>query len=272
MTVRAVGIWRSNTPASNPRHWARRGWYGPGHTGGAARPSFDLPRCLFFTAASGRDAPVAPDDGMPLGGPADRRWQSRLTWRDGWVAADCDSVDRLSGGLDSSTDGVVSPYYRPVRPMPSLWNREVNEAWFDVLRAPFPLTSDVSLTLHATCSLGHVDDPPFMLPYTGRPSVCMVELMNGMAMKPGWIVWNGYLYVWVNRMYWCRMPGADPDLEYLASGMAASMELVLFRAYCTYYEQLRRELPCPYAGPIVWPDQCDPRFPLPSDPRYGAYV
>ncbi|WP_034529321.1 hypothetical protein [Bifidobacterium stellenboschense] len=209
---------------------------------------------------------------MSLGDPADRRWRARLTWRDGWVAAACDSVDRLPGGLDASTDGTVSPYYRPVRPMPSVRNREADEAWFAVLRAPFPLTVDSSLTLHSTCSLGHVDDPPFMPPYTGRPSARMVELMNGMAMKPGWIVWDGYLYVWVNRMYWCRLPGADPDLEYLASGLSAPMELALFRAYRVYYEQLRHELPYPYAGPVLRPDQCDPRFPLPSDPRYGAYA
>ena len=52
-------------------------------------------------------------------------------------------------------------------------------------------------------------------------------------------------------------------------------ELELFRAYRVYYEQLQREIPAPCMGDIVWPDQCDPRFPLENDPRaahYGMWV
>ncbi|PLS27733.1 hypothetical protein Uis4E_1419 [Bifidobacterium parmae] len=98
----------------------------------------------------------------------------------------------------------------------------------------------------------------------------MVELMNGMTMKPGWIVWDGYLHVWVNYLYWRQSMGRRP--AHTLFGVSVPVELALFRAYRAYYEQLRCELPYPYAEPVLWPDQCDPRFPLPSDPRYGAYA
>ena len=57
--------------------------------------------------------------------------------------------------------------------------------------------------------------------------------------------------------------------------LGAYTELELFRAYRVYYEQLQREIPAPCMGDIVWPDQCDPRFPLENDPRaahYGMWV
>lgn len=50
------------------------------------------------------------------------------------------------------------------------------------------------------------------------------------------------------------------------------LELELFRAYKAYYDQLRHEVPAPYAGVVAWPDQCDPRFPLPGDPRRANYI
>lgn len=141
-----------------------------------------------------------------------------------------------------------------------------------VLRAPFPITEDTGLKSFSTCSLGHIDDPSFMPPYNGNPSQAMVRLMNSFRMKPGWIVWNGCLHVWVNSLCWKQLPDANDDFRYAIGGVPATLELELFKAYRVYYEQLRCELPYPYAGPVSWPDQCDPRFPLPSDPRYGAYT
>ena len=100
----------------------------------------------------------------------------------------------------------------------------------------------------------------------------MVWLMNSFRMEPGWIVWNGYLHVWVNSLYWKQLPDANDDFRYAIGGVSATLELELFKAYRVYYEQLRYELSYPYAGPVSWLNQCDPRFPLPSDPRYGAYT
>ncbi|WP_101622533.1 hypothetical protein [Bifidobacterium parmae] len=227
---------------------------------------FDLPQALFWTAVSGRETPAVGDLGGTMLRPkvpgAGDYWPVGFCERDGWLVMRVDSEDEVV------TNRFIR-YYRPVRPMPRYHGR-TRHALFAVLRAPFPLTVDSSLTLHSTCSLGHVDDPPFMPPYTGRPSARMVELMNGMTMKPGWIVWDGYLHVWVNYLYWRQSMGRRP--AHTLFGVSVPVELALFRAYRAYYEQLRCELPYPYAEPVLWPDQCDPRFPLPSDPRYGAYA
>ena len=88
-----------------------------------------------------------------------------------------------------------------------------------------------------------------MPPYNGNPSQAMVRLMNSFRMKPGWIVWNGYLHVWVSSLYWKQLPDANDDFRYAIGGVPATLELELFKAYRVYYEQLRCELPYPYAGP-----------------------
>ena len=64
----------------------------------------------------------------------------------------------------------------------------------------------------------------------------------------------------------------DLDFRHTAGAVSAVEELELFRAYKAYYDQLRREVPAPYAGTVAWPDQCDPRFPLSSDPRRANYI
>ena len=70
------GLWearRMNDPTTNPVHWANRGWFDssvsiiPGTIrkgfGAHPRMEFDLPLALFWTAVSGRDAPVCSDLG-----------------------------------------------------------------------------------------------------------------------------------------------------------------------------------------------------------------
>ncbi|KFI96121.1 hypothetical protein [Bifidobacterium stellenboschense] len=256
-----------NNPATNPHHWMNRGWHDVVATADGDPFKFDLPRALFWTAVSGREKPAGNDHGGTLMHPW-ISWKGSERWNTYYL---CNDMEWKLLSMYSYRRNMYQQLYRPVRLMPRTGFDNGRDARFAVLRAPFPLTSDSSLTLHATCSLGHVDDPPFMPPYTGRPSARMVELMNGMAMKPGWIVWDGYLHVWVNYLYWSKRYGAQwKGTEQL--GVPVPVELALFRAYRVYYEQLRHELPYPYAGPVSWPDQCDPRFPLPSDPRYGAYV
>lgn len=67
---------RMNDPASNPLHWANRGWSDssfsviPGTVrkgpGTHPRAEFDLPLALFWTAVSGLDAPARRDLGGTL--------------------------------------------------------------------------------------------------------------------------------------------------------------------------------------------------------------
>lgn len=262
-----------NDPASNPLHWANRGWSDsrfsmvPGVRKGPGthpRAEFDLPLALFWTAVSGLDAPARRDLGGTLLKPripwAASYWPVSFCWRDGWIILD----DMSSINNDSSSRYMT--YYRPVRKLP---NRR--DAVLHVLRAPFPLTTDKAFTAFSTCSLGHTDDPAFMPPYNGRPSETMVSLMNSFRMKPGYIVWGGYLHVWVNILYWMR-ESRDLDFRHTVGAVSAVEELELFRAYKAYYDQLRREVPAPYAGAVTWPDQCDPRFPLPGDPRRANYI
>lgn len=265
---------RMNDPASNPLHWANRGWSDsrfsviPGTVrkgpGTHPRAEFDLPLALFWTAVSGLDAPARRDLGGMLLKPripwAASYWPVSFCWRDGWIILE----DMSSINNDSSSRYMT--YYRPVRKLPNK-----RDAMLHVLRAPFPLTTDKVFTAFSTCSLGHVDDPAFMPPYNGRPSETMVSLMNSFRMKPGYIVWGGYLYVWVNILYWMR-ESRDLDFRHTVGAVSALEELELFRAYKVYYDQLRREVPAPYAGTVTWPDQCDPRFPLPGDPRRANYI
>lgn len=86
-----------------------------------------------------------------------------------------------------------------------------------------------------------------MPPYNGRPFETMVSLMNSFRMKPGYIVWGGYLHVWVNILYWMR-ESRDLDFRHTVGAVSAVEELELFRAYKAYYDQLRREVPAPYAA------------------------
>lgn len=256
-----------NNPRTNPRHWKNRGWTDEYESiDSGRRQTFDMPQALFWTAVSGLETPAARDLGGTMLNPRIPwqvdYWPVRFSWRDGWI------VMSTSSQHDTST---TIPYYRPVRSMPRKDFSGNRLAEFQMLRAPFPLTTDRLLTAHSTVSLGHTDDPPFMLPYTGRPSNAMVDLMNRMWMKPGWIIWDGYLHVWVNYWYWLydyiHSPGGMESL-----GVSVPVELALFRAYRVYYEQLHRELSYPYANPISWPDQCDPRFPMQSDLRCQSYL
>ncbi|KAB7788993.1 hypothetical protein [Bifidobacterium leontopitheci] len=263
---------QANDPTVAPLHWANRGWLDsqfsviPGivRKGPGTRPvqQFDMPLALLWTAASGLDTPVERDTGATILHPRIPWkvgcWSVWFCWRDGWI------VCANTSAQNDLTQPDYMPYYRPVRELP-----DKRTAHIDVLRAPFPITVDTGLTLFSTCSLGHTDDPPFMPPYNGSPSRAMVDLMNSFRMKPGYIVWNGYLHVWVNSMYWKQIGSVD-DKVY--GGIPASEELELFKAYKAYYVQLQREIPSPYRGPIAWPDQCDPRFPLPGDPRAVNYI
>lgn len=75
----------------------------------------------------------------------------------------------------------------------------------------------------------------------------------------------------LNRML---QAGREPHVA-MHCALEPYTELELFRAYRVYYEQLQREIPAPCMDDIVWPDQCDPRFPLENDPRaahYGMWV
>ncbi|MBT1181095.1 hypothetical protein JS531_03740 [Bifidobacterium sp. CP2] len=262
---------RAENPRHNPHHWKYRGWTSQlevtSPTYAFPTLAFDLPWSLFWMAVSGSDVPTGKvtDDTLRHMRSHDATWiQPTFCWRDdGWMVMSIDSFHRTS----------FTRWFKPVRPLPDqgigFFEQGRSTALY-VMRAPFPLTLDTSITLHSTCSLGHVDDPPFMPPYCGNPSSRMIELMNSVPAKPGYIVWNGFLHVWFNHLLWDQ---ADTAPKRLLDTMAVSApaELILFRAYKLYYEQLRRELPQPYEGPIVWPDQCDPRFPLPGDPRYSAY-
>lgn len=271
-----MGWWaraKVNHPSKNPMHWVNRGWDASVNHAGGRREDFDLPIPLLFTAASGLDEPVFLDDGSTLLNPAGihvHRLCPVFAWRGHWVAA---SVSSYSKNDDISGYCIECDYCRPVRPLPKA-RGDMSGRRMDlmVLRSPFPLTVDTRLTVFSTCSLGHTDDPPSMPPYNGRPSRAMAELMNRFRMKPGYIVWNGYLHVWVNWLYWRGMPDADDDLRYCMTGVPATLELELFKAYKAYYQQLQQELPNPYCGPVRWPDQCDPRFPLPGDPRVVNYI
>lgn len=266
---------RVNRPGWSRMHWRNRGWDASIDHFGAKHEAFDLPIPLLYTCASGRDRPMFPDDGSTLMNPIGKfEKASRPTtyaWRDHWIVASASSY-----AFNNHSAGTVSCWYcAPVRPFPRQIGDKGNSSRrmdISILRAPFPITEGTGLTSFSTCSLGHTDDPPFMPPYNGNPSQAMVRLMNSFRMKPGWIVWNGCLHVWVNSLCWKQLPDANDDFRYAIGGVPATLELELFKAYRVYYEQLRCELPYPYAGPVSWSDQCDPRFPLPSDPRYGAYM
>lgn len=38
--------------------------------------------------------------------------------------------------------------------------------------------------------------------------------MNLLRMRPGYIVWGGFLHVWVNKRFWCQTPGMDDDMQH----------------------------------------------------------
>lgn len=83
------------------------------------------------------------------------KWPVSFSWRDGWIAVDDSSRRR----------NTTIPYYRPAKPMPAPSTRM---AAFMMMRAPFPITLDTSLTTHSACSLGHIDDPRCMCSNTSR--------------------------------------------------------------------------------------------------------
>ena len=35
-----------------------------------------------------------------------------------------------------------------------------------------------------------------------------------LRMRPGYIVWGGFLHVWVNKRFWCQTPGMDDDMRH----------------------------------------------------------
>ena len=135
------------------------------------------------------------------------------------------------------------------------------------VRAPFPLTVDLNLFQYAACSVGELAWTPYADLRNGSCSKRMLDLMNTFPHKPGFFVYKGYLYAWINRML---QAGREPHVA-MHCALEPYTELELFRAYRVYYEQLQREIPAPCMGDIVWPDQCDPRFPLENDPRAAHY-
>ncbi|MBT1174543.1 hypothetical protein JS530_03295 [Bifidobacterium sp. LC6] len=153
--------------------------------------------------------------------------------------------------------------YDPVKPLGPVF-------WLWVLDAPFPITTDTNLVAYAACSIGETDWVPYAPLINGRCSDEMLRLMNSFPHKPAFIVSGSYLYVWINDTHW-----GDVEPKVSVHDPQPYIELELFRAYRAYYELLVRELPCPYRGPVSWPDQCDPRFPLSTDPRgahYGMWI
>lgn len=135
-------------------------------------------------------------------------------------------------------------------------------------------------------------------------SQAMLSLMNSFRYKPSFILYNGYLYVWVNWQAWKDTEPCYSKLSFIEP--QPYVELELFRAYKAYYELLQKELPYPFVTNgasvgnvdnqsaqsgqpanraahggqpvggaqtpvIVWPDQCAPNFPLPGDPRAKSY-
>ena len=124
------------------------------------------------------------------------------------------------------------------------------------VRAPFPLTVDLNLFQYAACSVGELAWTPYADLRNGSCSKRMLDLMNTFPHKPGFFVYKGYLYAWINRML---QAGREPHVA-MHCALEPYTELELFRAYRVYYEQLQREIPAPCMDDIVWPDQCDPRF------------
>ncbi|MBT1181080.1 hypothetical protein JS531_03665 [Bifidobacterium sp. CP2] len=231
-----------------------RGWtYPTGSLRGDAFPGFSLPAWLFYMCVSGRDWPWNDEHG--------RTKQGNISFpyyraRAGWL------ID-LVMIRPSQSDDVTLEGYVPVKPLGRTFT-----VW--VLKAPFPLTLDRDLIAYGACSIGETEWVPFAPLINGRCSQEMLRLMNMFPHKPAFIIYRGVLHLWINVEHWGDL---EPKVSYFQP--QPYIELELFRAYRVYYEQLRRELPAPFMGPVGWPDQCDPRFPLPGDPRgahYGMWI
>lgn len=233
----------------DPFAWEDRGWIMPGTKEYPVRQrGVPVPSWLFWMCVSGREEPW-------------RNWRGRVPEealneieyrRDEWS---------LWSVSDVQYDSTAS-YGREFVPV----DPAVRGLSGKVLAAPFPLTLDVNLVAYAACSIGEAQWVPDAPLVNGRCSVAMLRLMNSFPHKPAFIIAGGRLVVWINVLCWSQV---EPKVSYY--GPQPYTELELFRAYRAYYEQLRRELPHPYAGPVVWPDQCDTRFPLPTDPRAAHY-
>ncbi|MBT1181081.1 hypothetical protein JS531_03670 [Bifidobacterium sp. CP2] len=239
----------------DPFDYRERGWKRVDDTAKQLFP-FGLPSWLSFMCISGRERPWYDSRGRikKYGGSLRRK-----KIRDGWMNGYMQNLNSARGGRASDQDG-----YYPV-------HASLGGLFFvDILRAPFPVTLDDQLIAYAACSIGETEWVPFAPLINGRCSMEMLRLMNMFPHKPAFIICRGWLYVWVNVEHWRHI---EPKVSQLDP--QPYIELELFRAYRVYYEQLRRELPAPFMGPVCWPDQCDPRFPLPGDPRgahYGMWI
>ena len=214
---------------------------------------FSLPAWLMFMCVSGRDEPWRDRRGRVLRGSVS---STNSYARDDWI-----TIHVWNDGvtLYPETGGTHIKGYEPVKPMG-------DDFWANVLHAPFPVTLDRGLIAYAACNIGETEWVPFAPLINGRCSAEMLRLMNCFPHKPAFIVYEGHLFVWINLDKWMK---AEPEVSYRIP--QPYIELEMFRAYRAYYEQLVRELPMPYRGPVRWPDQCDPRFPLSSDPRGAHY-
>ena len=238
--------WRQ---VDDPYSLEERGWV---EDVGSTGSYYPLPRWLVYMCMGGWN-----------GGLYEKHCYCRSAHhRDGWDGVVLDSEPLY---YDEFADG--GRYrFRSVDPMISRFGlRGV------AVRAPFPLTVDLNLFQYAACSVGELAWTPYADLRNGSCSKRMLDLMNTFPHKPGFFVYKGYLYAWINRML---QAGREPHVA-MHCALEPYTELELFRAYRVYYEQLQREIPAPCMGDIVWPDQCDPRFPLENDPRaahYGMWV
>ena len=245
--------WRQ---VDDPYSLEERGWV---EDVGSTGSYYPLPRWLVYMCMGGWNEPIR---GW-TGGLYEKHCYCRSAHhRDGWDGVVLDSEPLY---YDEFADG--GRYrFRSVDPMISRFGlRGV------AVRAPFPLTVDLNLFQSAACSVGELAWTPYADLRNGSCSKRMLDLMNTFPHKPGFFVYKGYLYAWINRML---QAGREPHVA-MHCALEPYTELELFRAYRVYYEQLQREIPAPCMGDIVWPDQCDPRFPLENDPRaahYGMWV
>ena len=231
---------------------SERGWKSLAdyHRPLSMKPSFSMPLWLLYMCVSGRDEPWRNWRGTTKHGPVR---VMTLTERDDWLIAGAPNTTFSWDSRDYSAG------YQPVKPLGSYFCA-------NMLKAPFPVTLDEGLIAYAACSIGETEWVPFAPLINGRCSSEMLHLMNSFPHKPAYIVYEGHLFVWINIEHWEHV---EPKVSYIYP--QPYIELELFRAYRAYYELLVRELPMPYRGPVTWPDQCDPRFPLSTDPRGAHY-
>lgn len=174
--------WRQ---VDDPYSLEERGWV---EDVGSTGSYYPLPRWLVYMCMGGWNEPIR---GW-TGGLYEKHCYCRSAHhRDGWDGVVLDSEPLY---YDEFADG--GRYrFRSVDPMISRFGlRGV------AVRAPFPLTVDLNLFQYAACSVGELAWTPYADLRNGSCSKRMLDLMNTFPHKPGFFVYKGYLYAWINRM------------------------------------------------------------------------